>query len=134
MRQLTYISSVAPDMQIDLSKILELSRRNNTRDSLTGLLLHDGVRFLQTLEGDPVILQWTFDRISRDARHRAVVILSDHEIPMRQFGRWAMACEQLSADRDETLIERVDAMTEAVTDRNLRAHFRSFARINRRAA
>ena len=134
MRQLTYISSVTPSGRIALPEILQVSQRNNACSGLTGFLLCDGVRFLQTLEGEPGRLQATYDRIARDPRHRAIVMLRDVEVDVRQFGDWSMAGGQIGGESSDALVARVDAMTEAVTDRTLRAHYRSFVRIDRRAA
>jgi hypothetical protein len=51
--QLTYISTAKAGIgDADIEAILGVSRVNNARDGITGLLVHDGVRFLQALEGD----------------------------------------------------------------------------------
>ncbi len=134
MRQLTYVSSIAPGAFIDLATILAVSRRNNARDGLSGLLLFDGKRFLQTLEGEAVAVDQTFRRIGQDPRHRAVVILADRNVETPQFGHWAMASEEVGDAGRGALIARIDGLTEGVTDRNMRAQFRSFVRVVRKAA
>jgi hypothetical protein len=95
MYQLTYISSARPGIcQIDVEAILRSSRANNARDAITGLLVHDGVRFLQALEGERVLVEAAFARIRVDPRHRAAVMLSEREIAARQFGSWAMTASR----------------------------------------
>jgi len=50
MHQLAYISTIGLHMrEQDIEDILQVSRSNNRRDGITGLLVADGVRFLQVL-------------------------------------------------------------------------------------
>lgn len=91
MRQLLYISSAAPGTAIDVSAILAVSLRNNRREGVTGLLWTDERRFLQVLEGDEASVQMAFERIKGDPRHRAIVVLHDRTIAVREFGAWEMA-------------------------------------------
>ena len=48
MRQVVYISSVKPGLTntVDPEAILAVSRRNNARDDISGLLFFNGKRFL----------------------------------------------------------------------------------------
>ncbi len=135
MLQLTYISTAVPGLSADsIEEILLTSRRRNMAAGVTGLLVFDGRRFLQALEGDEPRVTAAFDRISADRRHRAVVLLSRREVPERQFGDWSMAAQVAVAPAaGETLAEEVDALTETLPDANARAHFRSFARLPRAA-
>ena len=91
MRQLVYISSVRRRGGCRSATILAQSRRNNARRGITGLLFFDGKRFLQALEGDEATVDATFARIQADARHHALVVLSNRQIEEREFGEWAMA-------------------------------------------
>lgn len=100
LRQLLYISSGTSDSTgKNLASILFQSQRNNAARGLTGLLWTDGSRFLQVLEGSSAEVQTTFDRISSDDRHRAVVKLHDRTVPERTFGAWSMALIGDSDDR-----------------------------------
>lgn len=77
MHQLTYISTVNGSLpDAELERILASSRRNNERSGITGLLVFDGKRFLQALEGDRAAVENAFLRIKTDPRHRAAVLLS----------------------------------------------------------
>lgn len=136
MLQLTYISSARPGIgRADVEDILSASRRNNGLDRISGLLVHDGRRFLQALEGDIALVERTFARIRLDERHRAVVLLSQREVERREFGEWAMAYQAADAAVDRaSMIEIVDELTANIPDANTRELFRSFARIDRRAA
>lgn len=136
MLQLTYISTARSDVAIkDVEQILAVSRRRNAIDRITGLLLFDGKRFLQALEGEANSVESAFVRIKQDLRHRAIVRLSERNVAEREFGEWAMASHLVgSGFAQATLPETVDALVAQVPDANTRELFRSFARIDRRAA
>ena len=136
MRQITYISTVRKDARgsDDVAPILAVSRRNNARDGITGLLLHDGKRFLQVLEGGEQALGAALARIRADPRHFAIVILKEREIAAREFSGWAMGEQRVApAGEGPTLADTVDAMVANVPDPNLRAMFSAFGRRERAA-
>ena len=136
MHQLTYISTSRPGTAAaDIDAILAVSRRNNARDGITGLLIYDGKRFLQALEGYGPLVEAAFTRIKADPRHRAAVVLSLREPSAREFGLWDMACQKVGTVADGgSLSEIVDALVAQVPDANTRALFSSFARVRRQAA
>ena len=136
MQQLTYISTARPGVDAaQVDQILTSSRSANAQRGITGLLLFDGRRFLQALEGEPDQVGALYERLKTDERHRAAVILSSRTIDARQFGSWAMAWHRVDPVAAGTsLAETVDALTVTVPDANTRELFRSFARIKRRAA
>lgn len=136
MHQITYISTVAKGTtEDDLRAILASSRRNNARVGITGLLLHDGKRFLQVLEGESAPLREALVRIKADRRHLGVVILSERDVAAREFGPWAMGEQRVSpAAPGKTMGETVDALVAGVPDPNVRAMFSSFARRTTMAA
>ena len=131
MLQLVYISSAHPAGSVDVAPILDVSRRNNVRQGLSGLLYADGRRFLQVLEGEAEAVEAAFTRISADPRHRAVVVLSRRTIAVREFGEWAMAHRAPSDDAD-AFIARIDALAEGAAPA-VRATFSSLARFRRAA-
>jgi hypothetical protein len=117
MRQLLYVSSKAPREEVSVGNILTASRRNNDAAGVTGLLYTDGQRFLQVLEGEAETVEVTFQRIRRDSRHHAVVVLSDRQIGEREFGAWSMAHRQASdaSDMFDTRMSRMlSGASEAV--------------------
>lgn len=132
MLQIVYVSSARTNLGVrDVSDILTVSRRNNQRDDITGLLYSDGGRFLQVLEGPEAAVEATFARIAKDDRHRATVILSRAEITERQFGNWAMAHLHDPVSRD-AFIARIHAMV-APASPAVRATFEGFAEARRAA-
>ncbi|MBB5715497.1 BLUF domain-containing protein [Sphingomonas aerophila] len=129
MLQLVYISSAVGT--IDVGPVLAVSRRNNGRDSITGLLYADGKRFLQALEGPEDKVEEAFRRIQEDKRHRAMVVLSRRIVADREFGMWEMAAR--TPDQDgEAFLSRIDQLIARV-DPNIRATFEGFARVRRAA-
>ncbi|MHA6722571.1 BLUF domain-containing protein [Sphingomonas sp. RS2018] len=130
MRQVVYIStaarSIAPG---DMDAILDASRRNNARDAISGLLYYDGRRFLQVLEGQSGAVARALGRIEGDARHRAIVVLSDRIVEAREFGDWAMAAQRPGGDFD-SVVARVDALCVNAAP-GVRATFVGFAETRR---
>ena len=53
MRRIVYLSTATRLMSdVELMDVLRVSRENNARDKVTGLLLYQGGNFIQLLEGD----------------------------------------------------------------------------------
>lgn len=130
MLQLTYISTAATGMnELMVGDILRASRNNNAAAGVTGLLLYDGYRFLQALEGAPADVNATYQRVKADARHRAVVLLGTQEIDRRAFGDWAMAAQRVAVGQGSTMGELVETLTAQLQDRNMQALFRGFAKV-----
>lgn len=136
VEQLIYISTARHALpRHELPAILDSSQRNNRRAGLTGVLLYDGIRFLQAIEGDSGALEDTFARIRADDRHRAAVVLSKRSVSAREFGSWDMAFEDnISAAGAVSLIERVETLVGGIESKNTRELFRSFARVERYVA
>ncbi|MDF3414146.1 BLUF domain-containing protein [Sulfitobacter sp. M57] len=86
-----YVSDMSPDVgQKDVEQILMASRRNNAVANLSGLLVSDGRRFFQVLEGPLDALEACYARIEADTRHRRVHLLAKGTAPERAFGNWQM--------------------------------------------
>lgn len=130
--QLIYISTArAPKLSTDeVSAILAVSRANNLRDDLTGLLIVGGRRFLQVLEGPGDRLHRTYERIKNDPRHFAMVELGRRQVAERAFGQWAMGFE----GGGNTLMGVVSDLARDVVDARLKADLMSFAELHTRAA
>jgi methanogenic corrinoid protein MtbC1 len=54
------------------------------------MLLCDGGRFLQTIEGPPAAVDQVWHSIQRDPRHGGIEVLSQHVVPGRLFSGWDM--------------------------------------------
>jgi hypothetical protein len=104
MISLTYFSTAVDAFDVDrLEELLAISRSNNHRAGLTGMLLYAGGHFIQTLEGPAEVVDATYTRIEADPRHRDVFITLREEIGDRAYPDWSMGFEQLSADQAQHL-------------------------------
>ena len=128
MYRLCYIStSREPVTEALCNDILAVSRPNNERDGITGLLLAGKRRFLQALEGEEQAVKRAFHRIRGDARHFGCVVIEQGPAEERQFCGWAMGFER-SDEGAATLSDPqlAAAMIGQIADRNLRAQFEGF--------
>jgi hypothetical protein len=92
MIALVYVSSAVTLMSRHaLVELLTVSRRNNQRDGVSGLLLYRGGNFMQLLEGDEAQVRATHARIERDPRHRGVMTILQQPVSERLFDDWSMA-------------------------------------------
>ena len=104
MFQVVYLSTATREYGKDeLKRILEVSRRNNEADGVTGMLCyHDGT-FFQMLEGDREKVQQVMERVEKDNRHFGVTVLLEDEVEERTMKDWSMAFRELSAPEASAL-------------------------------
>src|SRR4051812_16028180 len=96
MIQLVYLSSTRRLLSTaDLLSILTSSRRNNTRDGITGVLLYKSGSVIQVLEGDAGRVHALFEVIKKDRRHHQVTLIYDKPIAHRNFADWAMGFQEI---------------------------------------
>jgi hypothetical protein len=89
--RLMYASRATEPVRPDtLSAILKKSMLNNPAHGVTGVLCFSGDIFLQVLEGGRMQVSRLYSRITQDARHTDVVLLSYEEIGERSFAGWSM--------------------------------------------
>ena len=91
----------------DVQDILPSSEKNNVAISVTGLLLFDGERYIQILEGAASDVERLFDVISDDGRHKSLELIHKGNISGRSFKTWRMAYEALPKGLLETLAENM---------------------------
>ncbi|MGK6324933.1 BLUF domain-containing protein [Sphingomonas sp. DT-51] len=91
LHQIVYISrATTPLDDAAAADLHRVAAERNAQQGITGLLLHDGTRFIQAIEGSAPALHALMARIGRDPRHYAIGCVSDAPIAARQFGDWAM--------------------------------------------
>lgn len=81
--------------------IIAVSRRNNLRDGITGVLLHDPPWFVQVIEGPETGVSTAFERILHDQRHRDVALVTMQALPQRRHAGSTMTCIMRAADNDD---------------------------------
>jgi hypothetical protein len=92
-----YVSSaygMLPEQEI--LEILRISRLNNERHDITGMLLYRDGNFLQVLEGPAAAVDKALEKIKRDPRHHGVILMSRRSVEERQFADWTMAFRNMS--------------------------------------
>lgn len=86
-----YLSSAArPFEPPELSKLAEVSRKNNWAHGVTGMICYHDGNFLQFLEGGEIAVEKTFEIIRRDQRHLGILELFHAPIQKRLFLDWTM--------------------------------------------
>ena len=90
IHQLIYMSQPFGFDDGILNGILSISRRNNTRDDITGALICRRDIYLQLLEGPEAAVEGAYERIARDDRHLGIVRLLSGPAERRLFPEWAM--------------------------------------------
>lgn len=129
---IVYVSSATTLMtDQELNAILDQSRRNNERRSVTGAMLYQDGNIMQVLEGDLDTVEDLYQTIANDSRHRNLTRIYDGWSAERQFGDWSMAFGNLSRTStvtgigtDHLLAQPPDEYGSAVA-RMLLASFRS---------
>ena len=98
-----------------LASILEVSRKNNRKQGVTGALVlyaHDR-RFAQVLEGVEDDVLEVFERIRNDKRHDSLEVYESDPAPRRLFSRWAMALVVEHNQPDVPLVVTTGGLAEA---------------------
>lgn len=114
MYYILYASSAAlPFSGSDLEALLAVSRRNNARVGVTGMLLYHEGSFIQYIEGQKTNVRSLFERISRDPRHRGIFELESGEIETRALPEWSMGYEP-AGEHAGDLFGRFDLRRESL--------------------
>jgi hypothetical protein len=79
-----------------LEALLQRSRTRNEQSGITGLLIVQGRRVVQMLEGEQHLVRRLYDRIASDPRHHDVITVWDSTTPLRRFPDWSMAFDDLT--------------------------------------
>jgi Sensors of blue-light using FAD len=74
----------------DFATLTQRARRRNTQLGISGLLVVDGDRFVQWIEGPDDAVQAVWRSIQRDARHQQIERMAVPPGDERLFARWRM--------------------------------------------
>jgi hypothetical protein len=95
---LVYVSSTTDVMSTpELTALLQQCHTNNAQLGITGMLLYKDGNVMQVLEGEESTVRRVYDRISRDPRHRGLLVLHQGPLQERQFPDWTMGFRDLKA-------------------------------------
>ena len=117
--QLFYVSRASdPYDDGSVRTILQTSRRNNSRDDITGCLLFSGRYFAQVLEGRAEITSRKLETIRSDPRHVDFKLLLERRVDVRTYDQWSMGyLHDLDLeDRLEVLLNDAQVPAEMIVD------------------
>ena len=107
--EVLYTSTITSAQSYEvIEHIARRSRIYNAAHRITGLLIYDGLRFCQHLEGareDVVNLMAT---IGKDPRHLDVEVLFGGPLAERRFRHWAMA---FTTFQDVEVLDRLERLS-----------------------
>ena len=104
--RLIYVSRPTQNLGIyEVNEILQISKKNNARDHITGALIYSDHVFLQCLEGPRNEVNQTYQRIGKDERHMDCVLLQYEHVDARLFGRWDMGSIQFKAEHNPVVMK-----------------------------
>jgi hypothetical protein len=94
---LTYTSRARLDLaDEDLAAIHQTARHLNVLDGISGILLFDGARFLQIVEGTEDAIDNLVERLRMDPRHSAFEVRDERHVERRSFPDWSMELVRVS--------------------------------------
>jgi len=100
-----------------VGEIVAQARARNARHDITGLLVFDGIRFCQHLEGPPDAMEALITRITQDPRHTEVRVLYRGTRIERRYQRFDLGFAQSEDAEDMAGIHDLDG--EAALERFL---------------
>ena len=106
--EVLYVSTLAPDADIRVvGNIARQSRSANSALQISGLLIFDGSRFCQQIEGPQKEVLALLDRIRQDSRHINVNVVHHGPLAQRRFQRFSMGYTTLE---DDEVLERLNKL------------------------
>lgn len=91
LHEVLYVSTLSPDAPVKVvSQIAAKARIANEAAGITGLLVFDGMRFCQQIEGTRKAVLGLIQRIEQDPRHVNVEILHHGPLAERRFRRFSL--------------------------------------------
>jgi hypothetical protein len=116
LKTLTYTSLARFDLtDRELDDIHLAARHLNAIDGVTGILMFDGIRFLQIIEGADQAVDDLIERLRRDPRHSAVEVRDERFVGARSFPDWSMELVRVSAGFKEARKELASLLPESAT-------------------
>lgn len=107
--EVLYVSVMTPDLPIrTVAEIASKARVANEQAGITGLLVFDGQRFCQQLEGDRKPVLKLLERISQDPRHTQIEVLHHSVLAERRFRCFGLAYTSVDDIDVLTRLEKLD--------------------------
>jgi hypothetical protein len=133
MYHIVYMSRATRNLSTqELNDLCEHSADSNRKLRVTGLLVYDGHRYMQVIEGDADIVKGLMQRIACDNRHDHISYMADSPLKERAFAAWSLACVGFGPnDIAASLLTDVKYRVRNIGDRDLMASFIGFAALAR---
>ena len=107
--EVLYVSTIAPDQPLSVvAEIAGRARFVNAELDITGLLIFDGQRFCQQLEGPQKAVLKLIERIRNDPRHVNVEVLHHGPLAGRRFQQFSLAFSTVEDADALARMERLD--------------------------
>lgn len=117
LKTLTYTSRARLDLSDeDLAAIHQSARHLNALDGISGLLIFDGARFLQIVEGAEDAIDNLVGRLRMDPRHSAFEIRDERYVDRRSFPDWSMELGRVSAGYRNAMDEVATMLPSSVAE------------------
>lgn len=89
--EILYASTIAPEASATVvADIVAKARLHNTSLGITGLLIFDGMRFCEHMEGSQADVTAQLARIKTDKRHADLQVVHQGPLATRRFSRFSM--------------------------------------------
>ncbi len=89
--EVIYLSTLAPDVSVSVvADITRKAREGNAARNISGLLIFDGLRFCEQVEGAKKDIVALIDRVRHDPRHIKFEILHHGALNNRRFSNFSM--------------------------------------------
>lgn len=86
---IVYISSAVYGLsERQILSFIRQSKYNNGRLGISGLLLYNGGRFMQLIEGERAKVEKLYEKICLDNRHTGITLLLKETITQKNFENW----------------------------------------------
>ena len=120
--EVLYVSQMAPDTPVSAVAIIAgHARAANAQRHLTGLLVFDGQRFCQQLEGSQKNVLSAMARICQDPRHLEVSVVHQGTLAERRFSSFNLAFSEIEAGDVLEQLEQLDGAAALQAFEALRA-------------
>lgn len=96
MYRVMYMSVSTKDFSDEeLERLLVNAEKSNRERNVTGLLIIKGRTFLQCLEGKKEDVEFIYNKIQNDYRHKDIIDLIQEDASERYFPNWSMGYKNI---------------------------------------
>ncbi len=107
--EVLYVSTIDPTAPISVvADIAAKARARNLEHDLTGLLIFDGMRFCQQIEGQQKQVLALIEQISADPRHSNITIFHHGKLDERRFKNFSLAFTNVDDIEQLARLETLD--------------------------